>query len=327
MTQRPTIACLGCGRMARGVAVTFAYAGHSVVLIDLKKRGAAETAATATDAIAEIEATLRDLASLGLFSEFSVAPIVARISVAAEPDAAAALPTVAFIFECVPEILDLKREVLRRASAMANPNAIIASTTSTILVNDLASATGNPRRFLNSHYLNPAFLVPLVELAPGSKTDPAVVTELKGLLESIGKVPVVCGARPGYIVPRIQALAMNEAARLVEEGVASAAEIDKAIKFGFGVRFAVLGMLEFIDWGGGDILYHAGRYLTQALGSDRYAPPDIVAQNMHDGCIGLRTGKGFLDYDNLYIDAYRSERLQAFIKLLSHLGMMRPPSL
>jgi 3-hydroxybutyryl-CoA dehydrogenase len=120
---------------------------------------------------------------------------------------------------------------------------------------------------------------------------------------------------------------MNEAARLVEEGVAGAAEIDKAIKFGFGIRFAVLGMLEFIDWGGGDILYHAGRYLTQALGSDRYAPPDIVAQNMYDGCIGLRTGKGFLDYDNLDINAYRSERLQAFIKLLSHLGMMRPPSL
>jgi 3-hydroxybutyryl-CoA dehydrogenase len=296
-------------------------------LIDLKKRDAADSATMAAAALAEIEATLRNMASLGLFAESSVAPIVARISLATESQAAATLPTAAFIFECVPEVVDLKREVLRRTSAMASPQAIIASTTSTIVVNDLACATANPRCFLNSHYLNPAFLVPLVELSPGNETDPAVVAELKALLESIGKIPIICGARPGYIVPRIQALAMNEAARLVEEGVASAAEIDKAIKYGFGVRFAVLGMLEFIDWGGGDILYYAGRYLTQALGSDRYAPPEIVAQNMRDGRVGLRTRKGFLDYDNLDIDAYRDDRLRAFVNLLTHFGMMRPPAL
>ena len=121
-------------------------------------------------------------------------------------------------------------------------------------------------RFLNAHWLNPAFLIPLVELSPGARTDPAVTARLKAMLEAIGKVPVVCAARPGYIVPRIQALAMNEAARMVEEGVASAEDIDKAIKYGFGIRYAVLGMLEFIDFGGGDILYYASRYLTEALG-------------------------------------------------------------
>ncbi len=92
----------------------------------------------------------------------------------------------------------------------------------------------------------------------------------------------MCAARPGYIVPRIQALAMNEAARMVEEGVASAEDIDKAIKYGFGFRFAVLGLLEFIDWGGGDILYYASRYLTGALGSERYAAPEIVERNMNE---------------------------------------------
>ena len=100
-------------------------------------------------------------------------------------------------------------------------------------------------------------------------------------------MPVVCAPRPGYIVPRIQALAMNEAARMVEEGVATAEDIDKAIKYGFGFRFAVLGMLEFIDWGGGDILYYASRYLTEALGSERYAAPEIVERNMREGRIGL----------------------------------------
>jgi 3-hydroxybutyryl-CoA dehydrogenase len=216
---------------------------------------------------------------------------------------------------------------LARISLLAGPSPIIASTTSTILVDDLADAVAHPERFLNAHWLNPAFLVPLVELSPGARTDPAVTARLKALLEDIGKVPVVCAARPGYIVPRIQALAMNEAARMVEEGVASAGDIDKAIKYGFGVRFATLGMLEFIDWGGGDILYHASRYLTGALGDDRYAAPEIVERNMAEGRIGLKTGKGFLDYEGLDLDAYRRERLAAFVALLRHLGLTRPPVL
>ena len=99
-----------------------------------------------------------------------------------------------------------------------------------------SGAVEHPERFLNAHWLNPAYLIPLVELSPGARTDPAVTARLKAMLEGIGKVPVVCAARPGYIVPRIQALAMNEAARMVEEGVASAEDIDKAIKYGFGFR-------------------------------------------------------------------------------------------
>ena len=128
-------------------------------------------------------------------------------------------------------------------------------------------------------------------------------------------------AAPGYIVPRIQALAMNEAARMVEEGVASAEDIDKAIKYGFGFRFAVLGMLEFIDWGGGDILYYASRYLTQALGSERYAAPEIVERNMREGRIGLRTGHGLSRLRDLDLDAHRRERLKAFVAMLGHFGL------
>src|SRR5579872_4194168 len=230
--------------MARGIAVTFAYAGHPVVIIDVKTRDAAGFAAAASDALAEIRATLRTMARLALFADAAVEQILARVTVIEESDAGAALRTAAVLFECVPEVLDLKRNVLARTSALAGPQAIFASTTSTILVDDLSRSVVDPARFLNCHYLNPAFLVPLVEISPGDGTDPAVVLQLKAFLEGIGKVPVVCAARPGYIVPRIQALAMNEAARLVEEGVASAADVDKAIKYGFGPRFAVLGLLE-----------------------------------------------------------------------------------
>jgi 3-hydroxybutyryl-CoA dehydrogenase len=313
--------------MARGIAVVFAYAGHPVTLVDVKTRDAAGFAATAKQAHDEINATLSSMARLGLFAETATTHIMSRVSVLPESQADGVLAAAAAIFECVPEVLELKRDVLARISALAGPGPIIASTTSTILVDDLSTALTDPRRFLNSHFLNPAFLVPLVEVSPGQTTDPLVVIDMKALLEGAGKVPVVCAARPGYIVPRIQALAMNEAARLVEEGVASAADVDKAIKYGFGVRFAVLGLLEFIDWGGGDILYYASRYLTHALGSERYAAPEIVERNMHEGRTGLTARKGFLDYENLDIDAYRDDRLQAFVALLKHFDMLRPPVL
>src|SRR5690606_16660819 len=102
-----------------------------------------------------------------------------------------------------------------------------------------------------------------------------------------GKIPIVCKASPGYIVPRIQALAMNEAARLVEEGVASPEDIDKAVKYGFGLRFGVLGLLEFIDWGGGDILFYASNYLAGAFNDKRFAPPAVISDNMREDRIGL----------------------------------------
>jgi 3-hydroxybutyryl-CoA dehydrogenase len=327
MTPLPTVACLGAGRMGRGIAVAFAYAGHSVTIVDFKPRDATAFAKLAGAAIGEVRSTLMSLSRFGLLSAANVDAIMTRVRVVPEADAHEAFSSAAIIFEGVPEVLDLKREALAKASRLAGPAAIIASTTSTILVDDISGAIEHPERFLNAHWLNPAYLVPLVELSPGAATDPAITARVKLMLEGIGKVPVICAATPGYIVPRIQALAMNEAARMVQEGVASADDIDKAIKYGFGFRFAVLGLLEFIDWGGGDILHYASRYLTSALNSDRYAAPDIIGRNMAEGKIGLRTGQGFLDYTDRDIDAYREQRLAAFVDLLKHFGLARPPVL
>jgi 3-hydroxybutyryl-CoA dehydrogenase len=327
MSARERIACLGAGRMGRGIAVVFAYAGHHVAVIDFKPRPRGDFDRLAAEAREEIRATLASLARFGLFETHVVDVIVERVSIVPEGDAAAVLPSSIAIFEAVPEVLETKRAALARASVFAGPVPMIASTTSTILVDDLAGAVAHPERFLNAHWLNPAYLVPLVELSAGATTAAATVARIKVLLEGIGKVPVTCAARAGYIVPRIQALAMNEAARMVQEGVATPEEIDKAVKYGFGIRFAVLGLLEFVDWGGGDILYYASRYLTDALGSERYAAPEIVARNMHEGRTGLKTGRGFLNYDGLDIEAYRTERLAAFVALLRHLGIARPPVL
>jgi 3-hydroxybutyryl-CoA dehydrogenase len=324
---RPAIACLGAGRMGRGIAVAFAYAGHAVTMIDIKPRTPEQFAALEAEALDEVRKTLASLARFGLLANHDADTVIARVSVMPALDMAAALADAGIVFEGVPEVVELKREVLGAASKHVGPEVIIASTTSTILVDDLSGAIEHPQRFLNVHWLNPAYLIPLVEISSGAVTDPAVTTRMKALLEGIGKMPVVCAATPGFIVPRIQVLAMNEAARMVEEGVASAEDIDKAIRYGFGFRYAVMGLLEFVDWGGGDILYYASRYLEGALGSDRYRAPEVIADNMRDGRIGMRTGAGFLDYAGLDIDARREQRLAALVDLLRHFGLARPPVL
>jgi 3-hydroxybutyryl-CoA dehydrogenase len=327
MTATRAIACLGAGRMGRGIAVAFAYAGHAVTMIDVKPRSTEQFMALEADALGEVRKTLASLARFGLLMQEDAEAIVARVAVVPAPDMATALSEASLVFEGVPEVVDLKRDVLAGASKCVGPEVIIASTTSTILVDDLAGSVEHPQRFLNVHWLNPAYLIPLVEVSPGAATDPDVTARVKVLLEGIGKVPVVCAATPGFIVPRIQALAMNEAARMVEEGVASAEDIDKAIRYGFGFRYAVMGLLEFIDWGGGDILYYASRYLEGALSSDRYRAPEVISRNMQEGRIGMRTGAGFLDYSGLDVEGYREQRLAKLVDLLRHFGLARPPVL
>jgi 3-hydroxybutyryl-CoA dehydrogenase len=324
---RPTIACLGAGRMGRSIAVAFAYAGHTVTIIDVKPRRAEQFAKLQAEALEEIRKALTTLATVGLLTESEAEIVIARVAVVPAKNSVATLAGASIVFEGVPELVELKRDVLASASRSIDPSTIIASTTSTILVDDLSTAVEHASRFLSVHWLNPAYLIPLVEVSPGVATDPAVIGRVKDLLEGIGKVPVVCAASPGFIVPRIQALAMNEAARMVEEGVASAEDIDKAVRFGFGFRYAVLGLLEFIDWGGGDILYYASRYLEGALGSDRYRAAEVISRNMQEGRIGMRTGAGFLDYSGLDIDRYREQRLAALVDMLRHFGLARPPVL
>jgi 3-hydroxybutyryl-CoA dehydrogenase len=319
---RELIAAAGAGRMGRGIAVVFAYSGHTVRLVDLKTRDAADFERVAADARREIRVALETLCELDVMPGTAIESIAARISIHAGPGA---LADADMIFEGVPETREAKNAALTAISAAARPDAIIAPTTSTMLSTELQDLVTQPARFLNAHWLNPAYLVPLVEVSPGARTDPGVVERMTALLERIGKIPVVCKASPGYIVPRIQALAMNEAARLVEEGVASAEDVDRAIKYGFGLRYAVLGLLEFIDWGGGDILYYASRYLREATGDDRFAAPKIVEDNMHAGRIGMRSGAGFYDFGKIDVEQYKRERLGAYVALLRHFDLLKPP--
>lgn len=324
--RRQAIAALGAGRMGRGIATAFAYAGHEVRLVDAKPRSLADTESLRADALAEIDASLRAMSQWGAFDDALRPAVLRRVRFAGRADAPAALAEADVVFEGVPEVMEAKREALAFAGAHARPDATIASTTSTFLVTQLASLVQRPQRFLNAHWLNPAHVVPLVELSPHEATAPRTTAALQALLEGIGKVPVVCAAAPGFIVPRLQSLVMNEAARMIEQGVASAEEIDRATRYGLGFRFANMGVVEFIDFGGNDILYHASRYLAQALGDDRYASPAIVDRHMHEGRNGLRDGRGFHDFSGIDIPEYKKQTLGRMLAMLAHVGLLRPPA-
>jgi 3-hydroxybutyryl-CoA dehydrogenase len=316
-----TIGIVGAGRMGRGIALSYIFAGQPALLVDLKQREPAQREQLFAAAREEMAVDLAFLAETGLVSPERLPDILALARFAGPADGATALQACDIVYEGVPEVMEAKRDAFGFISQHARGDAVVASTTSTFLVTELAGLVSAPRRFLNAHWLNPAHLMPLVEISRGDGTAQASIETLRSSLEAIGKVPVVCSASPGYIVPRIQALAMNEAARLVEEGVASAEDVDKAINVGFGLRFAVLGLLEFIDWGGGDILYYASNYLADSV-DPRYRPPRIISDNMANGRNGLREGVGFFDYRDTDTAAYRRQRLREFIALLRHKDLL-----
>ncbi|HEY0879738.1 MAG TPA: 3-hydroxyacyl-CoA dehydrogenase NAD-binding domain-containing protein, partial [Zeimonas sp.] len=237
------IVALGAGRMGRGIATAFAYAGHEVRLVDVKPRAREAVEALRAEALAEIDASLRAMADWGAFDDALRPQVLRRVRFVGRDGASDALARADFVFEGVPEVIDAKREALAFAGVHARAGAVIASTTSTFLVTQLAAFVERPQRFLNAHWLNPAHVVPLVELSPHEATVPEATRSLQALLESIGKVPVVCAAAPGYIVPRLQSLIMNEAARMIEQGVASAEDIDRATRYGLGFRFANIGVV------------------------------------------------------------------------------------
>ena len=318
---------IGAGRMGRGIALAYALRGHRVAIVDFKSRTVAAYQDLLGIVQSELRLTLDQLAGLGMFDAGEIPEHLSRISIHPLDQADAVLSKAAIVYEGVPETADAKRDALGRISAVTGAHTIIASTTSTMLASDLAAMVAHPERFVNAHWLNPAYIIPLVEISAHEGTAPDTMARLKENLESIGKVPVQCSCSPGYIVPRLQTLVMNEAARMVEENVATAEEIDLATRYGLGFRFAAIGVLEFIDYGGNDILYHAGNYLAENLDADRYAMPDIVRRYMHEGKNGLRSASGFRSYEGIDLEEYRRDVLARALAMLRHFGLdQRVPS-
>ena len=324
MTDKRILAA-GAGRMGRGIAHMFAYAGYRVTLLDMKERDGKGFSQLVDAALAEVESNLMFLSGLGHITGAQVKKVLELIQVRPLASAAGELVAADIVIEGVPETRDAKKYGLELIGAHARDDAIVTSTTSSMLVTELNQWVKRPDRFLNTHFLNPAYLIPLVEVSPSPETSESVIEDIIALYEAIGKVPVRCSASPGMIIPRLQSLLMAEACRMVEEGVATPADLDKAITHGFGPRYATLGVMEFIDWGGVDILYYAGHYLSKALDSPRHAPPEEVTKMMEDGRKGMREGQGYYDFRDMDVDAWQKEKLTRFVTLLGGLGQIPKP--
>jgi len=309
-----TVAVLGAGRIGRQIALAFAIGGCRVRLIDIKEeRSVADAERTLADARREMTRDAGLMVEERVLEETAARAALERIE---DRVGLGALEDCDFVQEALPESVPLKRDALERLSAVVSDEAIVASGSSTISPSHLADALARPERFLVAHWLNPAHIIPLVDVVPGPATSRAAVERTLALLEALGKVPVTCKDSPGFIGPRLQVLLMNEAVRLVEEGVATPEDVDRAFRSGMGFRYASIGIFEFIDWGGVDILYRAGRYMTEATGDARFKPPKLVEQKMAWNELGPKTGRGFFDYTGDRREAFETDKVRALLRRL-----------
>jgi 3-hydroxybutyryl-CoA dehydrogenase len=307
------VAVLGPGRIGRQIAVAFALGGCRVRLADLKPRATKERVAMFADARREIT---RDLALM----------VEERIIDPGQADAARTrivdhvgldgLRGVGFVQEALPELIELKRDTFERLTSAVDDNAIIACGSSTISPKHLVDSVERPERFVAAHWLNPAHIIPLVEVVAGPGTSEATVEQTLKLLEALGKTPVRCGDSPGFIGPRLQVLLMNEAVRLVEEGVATPEDVDKAFMAGMGFRYATVGIFEFIDWGGVDILHRASGFMTKAMNDDRFQAAKLVDDKIAKNELGPKTGRGFFDYAGDKREAFETAKVRALLRQL-----------
>jgi 3-hydroxybutyryl-CoA dehydrogenase len=308
-----TVAVIGPGRIGRQIALAFALGGRRVLLRDVKGRSEREADAVLADARREIQRDLGLMVEEAVVKPADADGALARIEGRVGLDG---LVGCGFVQEALPELLPLKRDVFARLAGRLAPDAIVASTSSTISPRHLADAVPDPTRFLVAHWLNPAHIIPLVEVVPGVATAAAVVEQTLGLLERLGKTPVRCGDSPGFIGPRLQVLLMNEAVRLVEEGVATPEDVDRAFRAGMGFRYASVGLFEFIDWGGVDILHRASRFMTEATGDSRFAAARLVDEKIARHELGPKTGRGFFDYAGERRDAFETAKVRALLRQL-----------
>ncbi|UVI33050.1 3-hydroxyacyl-CoA dehydrogenase family protein [Paenibacillus spongiae] len=223
------------------------------------------------------------------------------------------------IVEAVPEQMDIKREIFGRLDKLIKPSAIVASNTSTFQLHDLTADLAIRDRMLITHFFNPADYIPLVEIVALPSTSSSIVCEVASLLQRCGKSPVVLNKDiPGFIANRLQAALMREACYLLENGVADAAQIDTAVREGLGLRWAFKGPFEVADLGGLDIWAKVTGHLFPELANSIEAPQSIVEKTGR-GELGVKSGRGFYEYDDVYRTADRlRSSLQRLLTLKSN---------
>ncbi len=200
------------------------------------------------------------------------------------------------IVENLPEVIETKKDFYRTLCGIVSADTIIATNTSGLSINSLSEAVAQPERFLGMHWVNPPHLIPLVEIIKNDRTRDDVAETVRETALAIGKKPVIVKKDvPGFLLNRIQLAVAREALSLVEQGVTSGEDIDSVLKYGLGVRWACMGPLETMDFGGLDIFYHIAEYLVPDL-CDSHEIPAELKKHYENGEYGVKTGSGFFTY-------------------------------
>ena len=277
------IAIIGTGTMGRGIAYLSAVAGYETIIYDVDS-------AALDAARASIESTLRKGVEKGKVAEAIAGEAIERVQLANELEPA--VRTADLIIEAVPEDPDLKKNLFSQADLFCGEETILASNTSSISITKLASAVERRDRFVGLHFFNPPHAMKLIEIVRGERTSDHTIEQAREVAERMGKQPIVVRDIPGFATSRLGIAIGLEAMRMLEDGVASAEDIDRAMELGYNHP---MGPLRLSDVVGLDVRLGIADYLASTLGP-RFEPPELLRRMVREGKLGRKSGRGFYEW-------------------------------
>ena len=278
-----TVGVVGSGQMGTGIAQVAACCGREVTMVDIKQefldRG-----------ISAISHSLDKLVSKERMSQQEADSALSRITSSTKLES---LSECDLVVEAIPEIPELKYSTFSKLDSICKPQAILASNTSSISINEIARHTNRPERVIGMHFMNPVPIMKLVEIINGSETSEAVTSEVVSASEEMGKMPLWCQDSPGFVSNRILMPMINEAILTLQEGVAEPEAIDGIMKLGMNHPIGPLALADLI---GLDTVLHIMHVLRDGLASDKYSPAKLLVEMVEAGKLGRKSGSGFYRY-------------------------------
>jgi len=303
MHEIRNITIIGAGLMGHGIAQVFAAKGYSVILVDLNDE-------LLVQAIKNIRSNLALMADNDIGAYKDIDPFISRIKITTDMSEAAA--NAHFVVEAVSEDLKLKQKVFQKLDDLCQRDTILATNTSVISITQIASKAMFRDRIVGTHFWNPPYLIPLVEVVRGDDTSDKTMDRTITLLQAVGKHPVrVNRDVPGFVGNRLQHALWREAISIIEKGIADAETVDECIRLGFGMRIPVLGPIENADMVGTDLTLAIHDYILKHL-ENSPDPSPLLKKMVNDGDLGFKSGRGFREWPEEKIKKSR-KRLQEYL--------------